>query len=49
MVNKYLNLINANHKNSVEQPIYKYKVKELKHIEYENKLLKFIISSDSIK
>ncbi len=49
LVNKYLNLTDINHKNSVEQLIDEYKDKELQHMEYENRLLEFINSSDSIK
>lgn len=49
LVNKYLNLTDVKHKNSIEQLIDKYKAKELQHMEYENKLLEFINSSDSIK
>lgn len=49
LVNKYLNLTDVNHKDSVEQLIDEYKAKELQHVEYENKLLEFINSSDSIK
>ena len=49
LVKKYLRLSDKEHKDSVEQLIDKYKTKELKHIKYENKLLEFINSSDSIK
>lgn len=49
LVKKYLRLSDKKHKDSVEQLIDKYKTKELKHIKYENKLLEFINSSDSIK
>lgn len=49
LVKKYLGLNNMEHKDSIEQLIDKYKTKELQHINYENKLLEFISSSDSIK
>lgn len=49
LVKKYLGLNNMEHKDSIEQLIDKYKTKELQHINYENKLLEFINSSDSIK
>ncbi len=49
LVKKYLNLNDMEHKDSIEQLIDKYKSKELQHINYENKLLEFINSSDSIK
>ncbi len=49
LVRKYLNLSDMEHKDNIEQLIDKYKAKELQHINYENKLLEFINSSDSIK
>lgn len=49
LVKKYLSLNDTEHKDSIEQLIDKYKAKELQHINYENKLLEFINSSDSIK
>lgn len=49
LVKKYLSLNNTEHKDNIEQLIDKYKSKELQHIKYENKLLEFINSSDSIK
>ena len=49
LVKKYLELSNSENKKSVEQLVESYRVEEMNHLKYENRLIEFINSSDSIK
>ena len=49
LVKKYLGLSNPESKKSIEQLIDSYRAEEIEHLTYENRLLEFISSSDSIK